>query len=181
MTDTTQGQDPTNAVEPQQPAVEPQTFDADYVKQLRQEAAAHRVAAQQRQQELEAIKAEQAKREQEEAEKRGEYERLYRETAAQKDQLATELEELRTFRAQVAEREEAERKQLLAQLPADVRDAFETATAEQIRVVMAKLSATGSSPDPTRGKPRTGTTAAETPPALRPGQPGWLAATLNNE
>lgn len=175
MDTTTQGQDPAPGQDPN-PTQEVKTFDAEYVKQLRAEAAENRIKAQQAAQELERIKAAEAERERQEAEKRGEFERLYQETSSKLSSVETELEELRTFRATVAERHEQERQALLAKLPDDVRPAFENGTAEQIRVVIDKLSAPQTSPAANRQPAR----APETPPAtVRPGDPNWLGAYLN--
>lgn len=183
MQETTPGQDPTQGQAPTAGTVEPtpQTatvFDADYVKQLRQEAAANRVAANEAAAKLAELEAAQAERERQEAERKGEFETLYRQTQTEYEQVKTELEILRTFKSSVDEREEAERVALLSKLPDDVRTAFESATSQQIRVVLDKLAAPGSSPAGNRQPPRPGAPEAGTPPALRPGQPGWLAQQL---
>lgn len=137
------------------------------IKKLRAENAKHRTRAN-------ALEQAQAERERQEAEKRGEYERLYKESAQELSALRGEIETLRTFRAEVEEREETKRKALLQKLPDDLRDTFQDATAPQIQTVLERIAATGASPVTNRTTPKPSGDGRETPPAPETGQPGWL-------
>lgn len=189
MADTTQpsgqepqapGQDPAQGgQEPQQPTgQEPQgneDWKAQELKRAREEAARYRT-------QLREIEEAQQKAAREEAERRGEYERLYKETDTKLAQVQSELDSLRTFKAEIEEREEADRKVLLAKLPDDMRDTFATASKQQLQTILERLAATGASPAPNRmpAKPNSGDGKAP-PPAPQPGQPGWLEHALGHQ
>lgn len=67
---------------------QPKTFDADYVKELRQESAKYRTRAKELEQLLQKQEAERQKAEKAKLEKQGEFETLYKENS-EKLQLAT--------------------------------------------------------------------------------------------
>lgn len=122
----------------------PEAYQAE-LERARREAAESRVKLRQYE-EAQRLKQE------EEAKQRGEFERLYNDAKAKAEALESEAEQLRKFKAEVEAAKEAERVRELEKLPDDVRAAFAGATIEQIRVVQAKLAATGASPDASRGK-----------------------------
>ena len=175
---TEQGQEPTQQ-EGQEPTSDGNAQDANAgevsaaeLKRAREEAARYRV---ERNQLKDAI----AKREQEEAEKRGEFERLYRELNSKHEQTEAELNELRTFKAQIAEREESVRQTLILKLPEDMRATFADASQAQLQTILERIAASGASPAANRtpAKPN-GKPAEGTPPDPKPGEPGWLEWSL---
>lgn len=188
MDTTTPGQDPTQTGQDptvnagQEPAQQQssgqasETFDRTYVEQLRREAAQYRT-------ELGAIRKAQEEADRKAREEQGQYQQLYTEAHSQLQTLSAEVEELRAFKAQAEERVESERKALLSKLPEDVRPAFETATVEQINVVLARLTAPGASPAGGRqpAPARPGEPGARPPAAVQPGQPGWLKQFTENQ
>lgn len=190
MADTTQpsgqepqapGQDPINGG--QEPTTTPtdqasqgnEDWKEQELKRARDEAARYRTK-------LREIEEAQQKAAREEAERRGEYERLYKETDSKLAQVQSELDSLRTFKAEIEEREEADRKVLLAKLPDDMKDTFATASKQQLQTILERLAATGASPAPNRvpPKPNQGDGSAP-PPAPRPGEPGWLEHALQRQ
>lgn len=143
------------------------------LKRAREEAAANRVKLRQ-------LEEAQAKREQEEAEKRGEFERLYRESTTKLEQVESELNDLRTFKAQISEREEAERQAVLLKLPEDMRTTFADATKAQLQTILERIAASGASPAANRQPAKAGKPTEGQPPAPKPGEPGWLEWSLQN-
>lgn len=79
--------------EPTEPTTEPQqTFDADYVKKLRAEAAQHRKAAKEAQTQLSDLQKAQDAAEAKKLEEQGAYQELAKKAQAEAEQLRQELE-----------------------------------------------------------------------------------------
>lgn len=174
------GQDPNNGGQDPQPDRQagpdkstPDDVVQSELKRAREEAAAARVK-------LREYEQAEAARKEEEAKKRGEYEQLYGELKSKHAETERELEELRQLKQRVEEESEARRKALLVQLPADMQDAFSTSSEEQLRIVLERIAATGASPEGLRkrARPDGSDDGKGTPPAPKPGEPGWLRATL---
>lgn len=157
---------------PAQPA-QPKMYDEEYVKQLREEAAKHRVKLREYEEQQEAERKRLA-------EEQGKFKDLYTEAETKVKAYEAELEQLRAFKSSHDERIEAERKALLAQLPEDLRTPFESSTVEQIKAVLAKIAAPNASPG--GGRPSPNPDGAPPPTdAPKPGQEGWLAHSLRNK
>ncbi len=161
------GQDP--AAQPSNPPQDGGTFDRAYVEQLRREAAQYRT-------ELKTIREQQEAAQRKALEEQGQYQQLYTQANTELTALQQEVEQLRAFKAEQDSRIENERKALLARLPEDVRPAFETATVDQIQVVLQKLSAPGASPEGGRqpAPSRPTDPGSRAPTEIPVGQPGWL-------
>jgi hypothetical protein len=107
----------------------------------------------------------------------GQFKTLYEQATAQITALTAqiaaaenELAELRAIRDEQQRTAERERTDLLATLPDDIREAFATASVDQIRAVKRKLDAPGSSPGG-QGTPPRGTAGTPPPENGKPSVP----------
>ena len=107
---------------------EAQTFSHEYVKELRGEAANYRTQLREVQDQVKAINEAKAAEETAAAEKSGEFETLYKTAQQERDELAAKKAELEEALNSYKERETAERKALIEQVPENLRAHINDAT-----------------------------------------------------
>jgi len=113
MSDQEAGQEPQEAPPQEtQAEVEPQTFSADYVKELRTEAAKHRTEKNAVKEELEAIKTERDKATEVELAEQGKWQELAEKNAAKVAEFEAKAQEWDAATAKLGEALEAQKKDL---------------------------------------------------------------------
>lgn len=131
---------------------EQKTFSADYVKELREENKSWRIRLSEVEKSLQSYQEKEKQIQEQEAIKRGEFEKLLSEKESSLQALRKELESLKPIAEEYNKIKLSRKDELLAKLPEHVKEDFKTASIEEIERAVKLLPSAQVSPSVASGQ-----------------------------